>query len=68
MSRVQKERAELRRLEKEAAFSTHESTLGSKEEIGREEVNVVTRREADAKFKLMVLGDEDLQPLWLETG
>jgi hypothetical protein len=29
---------------------------------------VVTRREADAKFKLMALDDEDLQPLWLDIG
>jgi len=29
---------------------------------------VVTRREAAAKFKLMALNNEDLQPLWLEIG
>jgi len=29
---------------------------------------VVTRLEAGAKFKLMALDDEDLQPLWLELG
>jgi len=29
---------------------------------------VVTCREAAAKFKLMALNNEDLQPLWLEIG
>ena len=29
---------------------------------------VVTRREAAARFKLMALNNEDLQPLWLEIG
>ncbi len=29
---------------------------------------VVTRREAAAKFKLMALNTEDLQPFWLEIG
>jgi len=29
---------------------------------------VVTRREVGAKFKLMALDDENLQPLWLEIG
>ncbi len=29
---------------------------------------VVARREAAAKFKLMALNNEDLQPLWLEIG